>query len=81
MDMYMHVLYNIPSKSNVPSLWRSMFFQWIEYHPINILHKFQIDISSKSREIKYQTSYGIFFWEINLLIKKLNSENDDNSRL
>ena len=35
-------------------LWRSMFFQWIEYHPINILHKFQIDISSNSREIKYQ---------------------------
>ena len=32
-------------------LWRSMFFQWIEYHPINILHKFQI---SNSREIKYQ---------------------------
>ena len=37
-------------------LWRSMFFQWIEYHPINILHKFQIFfISSNSREIKYQT--------------------------
>ena len=35
-------------------LWRSMFFQWIEYHPINILHKFHIDISSNSREIKYQ---------------------------
>ena len=35
-------------------LWRSMFFQWIECHPINILHKFQIDISSNSREIKYQ---------------------------
>ena len=35
-------------------LWRSMFFQWIEHHPINILHKFQIDISSNSREIKYQ---------------------------
>ena len=34
--------------------WRSMFFQWIECHPINILHKFQIDISSNSREIKYQ---------------------------
>ena len=36
-------------------LWMSMFFQWIEYHPINILHQFQIDISSNSREIKYQT--------------------------
>ena len=35
-------------------IWRSMFFQWIECHPINILHKFQIDISSNSREIKYQ---------------------------
>ena len=35
-------------------LWRSMFFQWIECLPINILHKFQIDISSNSREIKYQ---------------------------
>ena len=35
-------------------LWRSMFFQWIEYNPISILYKFQIDISSNSREIKYQ---------------------------
>ena len=50
----------VPSKSNVPSLWpwpltyQSIFFQWIEYNPISILHKFQIDISSNSREIKYQ---------------------------
>ena len=29
-------------------------FQWIEYNPISILYKFQIDISSNSREIKYQ---------------------------
>ena len=29
-------------------------FLCIEYHPINILHKFQIDISSNSWEIKYQ---------------------------
>ena len=33
-------------------LWRSMFFQWIEYHPINILHQFQIDISS-NRDISH----------------------------
>ena len=31
-----------------------LFFQWIEYHPISILYTFQIDISSNSREIKYQ---------------------------
>ena len=29
-------------------------FQWIEYNHISILYKFQIDISSNSREIKYQ---------------------------
>ena len=31
-----------------------IFFQWIEYNPISILYEFQIDISSNSREIKYQ---------------------------
>ena len=30
------------------------FFQWIEYNPISIRYKFQIDISSNSWEIKYQ---------------------------
>ena len=35
-------------------LWRSIFFLWIEYNPISILYKFQINISSNSREIKYQ---------------------------
>ena len=35
-------------------LWRSIIFQWIEYNPISILYKFQIDISSNSWEIKYQ---------------------------
>ena len=35
-------------------LWRSIFFQWIESHPISVLYKFEIDISSNSREIKYQ---------------------------
>ena len=35
-------------------LWRSIYFQWIEYSPISILYKFQIDISSNSWEIKYQ---------------------------
>ena len=50
----------VPSKSNVPSLWpwpltyEGQIFQWIEYNPISILNKFQIDISSNSREIKYQ---------------------------
>ena len=29
-------------------------FSWIEYNHISILYKFQIDISSNSREIKYQ---------------------------
>ena len=32
----------------------NLVFQWIEYNPISILYKFQIDISSNSREIKYQ---------------------------
>ena len=50
----------VPSKSNVPSLWpwpltyEGQFFQCIEYNPISILYKFQIDISSNSWEIKYQ---------------------------
>ena len=50
----------VPSKSNVPSLWpwpltyEGQFFQWIEYNPISSLYKFKIDISSNSREIKYQ---------------------------
>ena len=35
-------------------LWRSIFVQWIEYIPISILYKLQIDISSNSWEIKYQ---------------------------
>ena len=42
-DMTIHV----PSKSNVP-------FLWIEYNPISIMYTFYIDISSNSREIKYQ---------------------------
>ena len=33
-------------------LWRSIYFS--EYNHISILYKFQIDISSNSREIKYQ---------------------------
>ena len=37
-------------------LWpmKVIFFQCIEYNPISILYKFQIDISSNSWEIKYQ---------------------------
>ena len=36
-------------------LWpMKVFFQWIEYNPRSILYKFQIDISSNCREIKYQ---------------------------
>ena len=31
---------------------------WIEYNHISILYKFQIDISSNSREIKYQILAG-----------------------
>ena len=32
----------------------NVFFVWIEYISISILHKFQIDISFNSREIKCQ---------------------------
>ena len=32
----------------------TLTFQWIEYNPISILYKFQIDIFSNSREIKHQ---------------------------
>ena len=35
-------------------LWRSILFQWIEYNPISILYKFQIDIVIKDR---YQSYY------------------------
>ena len=37
-------------------LWpmKAISFYWIEYNPISIMYKFQIDISSDSREIKYQ---------------------------
>ena len=35
-------------------LWRSIFFMWIEYNPRSIKYKFQINVSSNSREIKYQ---------------------------
>ena len=42
----------VPVKLTI-DLWRSIF-QWIEYNPISIMYKFQIDISSNSREIKYQ---------------------------
>ena len=37
-------------------LWR--FFQWIEYNPISVLYKFQIDISSNSWEIKSKILAG-----------------------
>ena len=30
------------------------YFVLIDYHPISVLHKFQCDISTNSREIKYQ---------------------------
>ena len=39
-----------------------------------------IDIFQRMLHINKKRSYGIFFLEINLLIKKLTSENDDNSR-
>ena len=39
-----------------------------------------IAIFQRMLHINKKQSYGIF-WEINLLIKKLTSENDDNSRL
>ena len=29
------------------------YFVWIDYQPISVLYKFQIDISTNSREIKY----------------------------
>ena len=40
-----------------------------------------IDIFQRMIHINKKQSDGIFFGEINLLIKKLTSENDDNSRL
>ena len=36
------------------SISQVFFFEWIENNPISILYQFQIDISSSSREIKYQ---------------------------
>ena len=39
-----------------------------------------IDIFQRMLHINKKQSYVIFFLEINLLIKKLTSENDDNSR-
>ena len=30
------------------------YFLWIDYKPIGVLYKFQSDISTNSREIKYQ---------------------------
>ena len=51
----------VPSKTYVPSLrpWPltyegQLFFLWIDYKPIGVLYKFQSDISTNSREIKYQ---------------------------
>ena len=35
-------------------LMKVNIFQWIEYNPISILYTFQIDMSSNSRDIKYQ---------------------------
>ena len=47
-EMYRHCDLDLwPMKVNI--------FLWIEYNPISILYKFQINISSNSREIKYQT--------------------------
>ena len=40
-----------------------------------------IDIFQRMLHINKKQSYGIFFLEIYLLIKKLTGENDDNSRL
>ena len=40
-----------------------------------------IDIFQRMLHINKKLSYGICLWEINLLIKKLTSENGDNSRL
>ena len=40
-----------------------------------------IDIFQRMLHINKKQSYGIFVEKINLLIKKLTSENDDNSRL
>ena len=37
-------------------LW-PMKVNWIAYNPISILYTFQINISSNSREIKYQNTY------------------------
>ena len=34
-------------------LWRSIIFLWIDYQPMSILYKFEINISTNIREIKY----------------------------
>ena len=51
----------VPSKNNVPSLWSwpltyesKKKCQWIDNDPISVLYEFQIDISTKNWEIKYQ---------------------------
>ena len=53
----------VPSKSNVPSLWpgpltyegQLFLVNWVQAYRY-ILYTFQIDISSSSREIKYQNN-------------------------
>ena len=43
------------TKWNWPHVWwKSNFFQRIDNDPIGVLYEFQIDISTNSREIKYQ---------------------------
>ena len=46
-------LYTVPVTLTF-DLWRSIIFLWIDYRPISVLYKFQSDISTNSRAIKYQ---------------------------
>ena len=43
-------------------LWRSNYFcLWIDYDPISVLYQFQIDMSTNSRDIKYQNIEKFLF--------------------
>ena len=42
------------------------YFLWIDYQPISILYKFEIDISTNSREIKY-LNIEIWVWAFYML--------------
>ena len=57
MAQFLWYNYTFKKQDTVPvtltfDLWRSIYFSELSTNPISILYKFQIDISSNSREIK-----------------------------